>query len=84
MSTAGGSPRSSSGHEEQGSEPAPLSATHCIITISIRDTDDDQIAVSETRELDAGEDDDTITLAATLADAVFNVTDHSAEVDEPA
>ena len=52
-----------------------------IITITIRDTDDGQIAVSETRELDAGESDDTITPATSLADAMFNVMDHLAEVE---
>ena len=54
------------------------------ITITICDTDDGQISVSETRELDAGESDDSITPAASLADAVFNVMDHLAEVEEPA
>ena len=54
------------------------------IIITICDTDDGQISVSETRELDAGETDDTITPATALADAVFNVMDHLAEAAEPA
>ena len=54
------------------------------IVITIRDTDDGQISVSETRELDAGESEDTVTSATALADAMFEVMDHLGEVEEPA
>ncbi len=51
------------------------------ITITIQDTDNGQIKVSEERKLDEGEDADSITSARALADAIFELMDQLGEMD---
>ncbi len=51
------------------------------ITITIEDTPDGQIQVSEHREPGTGETDQSITSATSLADAMFQVMDQLGEVD---
>ena len=52
------------------------------IVITIQDTEDGQITVSEVRELEKGEAEDTVTSATALADAMFEVMDQFGEVDD--
>lgn len=52
------------------------------IVITIQDTEDGQITVSEARELENGEAEDSVTSATDLADAMFEVMDQLGEVDE--
>jgi len=51
------------------------------ITITIEDTPDGQIQVSEAREPGLNEKEDSTTLATALADAMFDVMDQLGEVE---
>lgn len=51
------------------------------ITITIQDTEDGQIKVSEERKLSEGEDEDSMTSARALADAIFELMDQLGEID---
>lgn len=51
------------------------------IVITIQDTDEGQITVSEIREPGNGEAEDTVTSATALADAMFEVMDQLGEVE---
>ncbi len=57
----------------------PLRNTH--VPITIEDNEDRQIKVAETCEPGEGESDETITSAAALADAMFEVMDELGEVE---
>jgi len=50
------------------------------IVITIQDTEDGQISVSEAREPANGEVEDSVTSATTLADAMFEMMDQMGEV----
>jgi len=52
------------------------------ITITIEDTEDGQIKVSEQREPGAGETEEMETASTALADAMFAVMDQLGEVEE--
>ncbi|MCP3671319.1 MAG: hypothetical protein GY814_12975 [Gammaproteobacteria bacterium] len=52
------------------------------ITITIEDTEDGQIRVSETREPGEGETEEAVTSAIALADAMFEVMDQLGEIEE--
>ena len=52
------------------------------IVITIQDTEDGQISVSEVRELENGEAEDSVTPAADLADAIFEVMDQVGEIED--
>ena len=51
------------------------------IIITIEDTEDEQIQVSEARNPAPGETEETVTLSTALADAMFEVMDGLAEGD---
>ena len=51
------------------------------ITITIQDTENGQIKVSEERKLSEGEDADSMTSARALADAIFELMDQLGEID---
>jgi len=51
------------------------------ITSTIQDAEDGQITISETRELENGDAEDSVTSATALADAMFEVMDQLGEVD---
>ena len=51
------------------------------ITITIEDTEDGQVNVSETREAGDGEAEASMTSATALADAMFEVMDQLGEVE---
>ena len=51
------------------------------ITITIEDTEDGQVNVSETREAGDGEAEESVTSATALADAMFEVLDQLGEVE---
>ncbi len=53
------------------------------ITITIQDTEDGHVNVSEQRDSSDGETDKTTTSASALADAMFEVMDHLGEVEAP-
>ncbi len=51
------------------------------ITITIEDSQNGHIRVSEQREPGAGEEDGSVTSASALADAMFELMDQLGEVD---
>jgi|SaaInl7_135m_RNA_FD_contig_21_291697_length_275_multi_4_in_0_out_0_1 hypothetical protein len=51
------------------------------IIITIQDTEDGQIKVSEEREPEAGEEVTAVTSASAMADAMFELMDHLGEAD---
>jgi hypothetical protein len=51
------------------------------ITITIEDTDDGQVDVSEARVASDGETEESVTSATALADAMFEVMDQLGEVE---
>jgi uncharacterized surface anchored protein len=51
------------------------------ITITIQDTENGQIKVSEERKLSEGESADSMTSARALADAIFELMDQLGEID---
>lgn len=52
------------------------------IVITIQDTEDGQISVSEARELENDEAEDTVTSATDIADAMFEVVDQLRKIEE--
>lgn len=51
------------------------------ITITIQDTENGQIKVSEERKLNDGESEESMTSARALADAIFELMDQLGEID---
>jgi uncharacterized surface anchored protein len=51
------------------------------ITITIQDTENGQIKVSEERKFSEGEGADSMTSARALADAIFELMDQLGEID---
>jgi len=51
------------------------------ITITIQDTENGQIKVSEQREPGVSEDENSVTSASALADAMFELMDQLGETD---
>jgi len=51
------------------------------ITITIEDTEDGQVTVTEERVLGEGEEESAVTSSTSLADAMFEVMDQLGEVE---